>query len=236
MFLKRYTKTSVKFGKKSIEIVDSASTIAMHLEIFDHQIYRFWTHSKRPFIIDCGANIGLSIIYFKKLYPNAKIIGFEPDNKVFNTLKKNIDFLQLEDVQIRNEAVWIENGAMSFYNEGADGGRLLYEKSTNNVKTIRLRNFLSQPIDFLKVDIEGAEVEVIEDCSDLLKNVSNIFIEFHSFINREQRIHKILGILNENNFRYYIRNEGVVSRRPFIDSKDYQGMDNQLNIFAVNEA
>jgi FkbM family methyltransferase len=41
-----------------------------------------------PYIIDAGANIGLSIIYFKKKYPNSKIVAFEPDKLIFNILKK----------------------------------------------------------------------------------------------------------------------------------------------------
>src|SRR6266404_2067922 len=44
-------------------------------KIYDQQL------DKRPYIIDCGANIGLSIIYMKQRYPEAEILAFEPDEK-----------------------------------------------------------------------------------------------------------------------------------------------------------
>ena len=47
-------------------------------EIFIENIYK-QTLREKPYIIDCGANIGMSVIYMKQLYPQAEIIAFEPD-------------------------------------------------------------------------------------------------------------------------------------------------------------
>ena len=69
---------------KILKIPDSASYLSSREEIFDQQIYRFNTSNSKPYIVDCGANIGLSIIYFKQLFPNAEIVAFEPDEKIFN--------------------------------------------------------------------------------------------------------------------------------------------------------
>ncbi len=60
-------------------------------EIFVEEVYRFQSDTNTPLIIDCGSNIGLSIIYFKRLFPEAKIIGFEPDNEIFKILENNIN-------------------------------------------------------------------------------------------------------------------------------------------------
>ena len=56
--------------------------------------------NKGSYVIDCGANIGMSITYFKRLYPKSKIIGFEPDPKIFETLKKNIRVVDGIEIRI----------------------------------------------------------------------------------------------------------------------------------------
>src|SRR5690348_5460731 len=60
-------------------------------EIFVDEVYKCNFNSAEPYIIDCGANIGLSVIYFKQKYPNAKIIAFEPDKFQFDNLLQNIE-------------------------------------------------------------------------------------------------------------------------------------------------
>ena len=86
--------------------------------------------------------------------------------------------------------------------------------------------------DFLKIDIEGAETVVIEDCADLLINVNNLFVEYHSFDGKEQKLDILLSILKKSGFRYYIYNFGNLSHHPFEEKKTYLGMDMQLNIYA----
>ena len=85
----------------------------------------------------------------------------------------------------------------------------------------------------LKIDIEGAEIEVIKDCRDVLNKANNIFIEFHSFINRRQELDVILQILSANNFRYFMK-QPMDRKIPFINktNKNYPEIDLQLNIFA----
>ena len=73
----------------------------------------------------------------------------------------------------------------------------------------------------------------MEDCVDKLHNVDKLFIEYHSFTNTKQELHKILEILVNAGFRYNIQHIGVFSVRPLITIKYYFGMDLQLNIFAV---
>jgi len=87
-------------------------------------------------------------------------------------------------------------------------------------------------IDMLKMDIEGAENDVILDCGNSLKIVSNIFIEYHSYTNSQQKLSKLLTVLEQNNFRYFIRNDSS-RNMPLINktNKSNPAMDLQLNIF-----
>lgn len=233
----RYTATNTEILGTEIELVDSASFLFMYQEIFQQEIYRFKTEKRDPVIIDCGANIGLSIIYFKQIYPESHIIAFEPDSQVFNTLKKNIDSCNLSNVQLINKAVWDSETTLDFMSEGADAGRVVeldYSRQINHVPTVRLSQYLKQPIDFLKLDIEGAETEVIQECKDYLSQVLNLFIEYHSFVNQPQTLPTIINILSEAGFRLHIH-PPVTSPQPFYERNIHLGMDMQLNIFAFRE-
>lgn len=222
-----------------IKVIDAASFGFMYDEIFNKEIYKFTCDHDRPFIIDCGANIGLSIIYFKRLFPNARILAFEPDKKAVDSLRFNLESFGFSDAQVLEKAVWTEETSLEFLAEGADGGRIVATEEPNFskhiVKTVRLRDYLQGPIDFLKIDIEGAETEVILDCKDSLKNVNNLFIEYHSFVEKPQTLHLIILVLSELGFRVHIH-PPVTSPHPFVSRNVHMGMDMQLNIFAFRDS
>jgi FkbM family methyltransferase len=232
--LPRFTETEINFLNKKIKIADNASFHFIKKEIFDQQIYKFNCATGTPYIIDCGANIGLSIIYFKQLFPKAEVIGFEPDDTIFNVLQHNVEVFNLSNVTLIKKACWNKETTLQFYSEGADGGRAAKDFDANNlieVQTTRLRNYLNRKVDFLKIDIEGAENEVLHDIEDLLVNVDRIFVEFHSFVGQEQMLPEILDILKKGGFRFNIHHIGVYSSNPFISIQDYGNMDLQLNIY-----
>lgn len=232
--MNRYQSGVVTLLNKKIKIVDNASYFFIKNEIFNLQIYRFRSSSERPYIIDCGANIGLSIIYFKQLFPSAEIVGFEPDDKVFKVLKHNIKAFEFSDVELVKKACWNAETILRFHSEGADAGCVAREFDNQNiieVETIRLRNYLNRKVDFLKIDIEGAECEVLQDIQDLLGNVEKIFLEFHSFVESEQMLPEILAILKRSGFRFIIHHIGIHSPNPFLKVSNYNNMDLQLNIY-----
>jgi FkbM family methyltransferase len=231
----RFQKGSTNLLGRTWNFVDSASFLFIYDELFNKEIYKFKTNTPTPYIIDAGANIGLSILYFKKLYPQCKITAFEPDNKVFDVLQANIASFELQDITVYAKALWNETTTLQFYAEGADGGRIATPDDATQIVTIptcRLRDFLHQKIDLLKIDIEGAETTVLEDCTDLLHNVENLFVEYHSFVGQPQSLHRLLSVLKEAGFRYQIQHIGVFSPHPFIRISQYSQMDLQLNIFA----
>jgi FkbM family methyltransferase len=121
----------------------------------------------------------------KNLYPNAKIVAFEPDPNIFSILKDNISSFAYNDVEINNWGLWNTDKIMNFYSEGADGGRIEFQneqdEKTISVKLKSLKPYLNKKVDFLKIDIEGAEDVVLEDIKNELDNVDRIFIEYHSF-------------------------------------------------------
>ncbi len=236
--LPRYTNGSIVIFGKKFHFVDSASFIFIYEEIFRKKIYKFNAKSENPVIIDAGANIGLSVIYFKMIYPNANVIAFEPDEHVFSVLQKNVDSHRFKEVQLVKKGLWTEETELSFNAEGADAGRISNNKQDakiTKIKTTKLSNYLKDnKVDLLKIDIEGAEFEVLKEAGPYLKNVQNMFVEYHSFVGQEQVLHQLLGVLSMAGLRIInIHVPGIPVDSPFTDSKEYGGMDLQLNIFAI---
>lgn len=186
-------------------------------EVFGNKYYFLNLDKKAPLIIDCGANIGLATIFFKDLYPQARIICFEPDPNAFQLLKKNIEFNAITNVTLINAALAREEGVTNFYGQvqisqpDSRGNSILREWGTQRdisniiqVKTVKLSNYINEPVDLLKIDIEGAEQQVLEEIIDKLKLVNNIVIEVHEAndIKASNSLGKILDILSEQRFKF----------------------------------
>jgi len=231
----RYTETIINFAGFEFIVPDVRSFLWQFKEIFVEEYYRFNVDVDNPIIYDCGANVGTSCAYFKTLFSSSKIKAFEADPKVGEILRKNLTSNKIENVEIIHKAVWINNDGVEIGLEGADGSSIYLKNNTTFIPSIRLKDLLESEtrIDFLKLDIEGAEFEVMNDCRKSLNNVKNIFIEFHSFKDHPQNLSEILKILEEANFRYYFR--PVDDRtKPFINrnNKFNPILELQLNIFA----
>jgi FkbM family methyltransferase len=234
----RYTRLTTRLLGKELQLVDGLSFYHSYREIFENGIYTFQTSRERPLILDCGANIGLSVIFFKRLFPRSKIIAFEADPAVFAVLESNVRGFGFADVTLVNQAVWTDQTVLEFWQGGADAGRLARETDRRNcirVPTVRLRDYLTTEIDLLKLDIEGSETEVLRDCAERLTNVQHLFVEYHSFANEPQQLDEVLSVVRQAGFRYQVQTQAG-SPRPFCDYLSSHGMDNQLNIFAYRPA
>lgn len=237
--LPRYQPTTTSLLGEPSHLVDAVSFLSTYHQIFERQIYHFVSPRESPIILDCGAYIGLGILYWKRIYPAAHIVAFEPDPVVFRTLVKNCTQWELSGVELVNKAVWNADGDLPFWVEGADAGHLLPSSKVDAensiaVPAVRLKHYLQLPVDLLKLDIEGAEVEVILDCADSLDRVDRLFVEYHSFVGQEQRIDSILSALRSADFRIHIQPE-LVSSKPFVKRLNDIGMDQRLNIFAYRD-
>jgi FkbM family methyltransferase len=207
-------------------------------EIFSEDIYLFDNENDTPYIIDCGANIGVSVLYFQRKYPKSKILAFEPDENIFKILEKNVNTFQHPSTEIRKEAVWIKDEDLQFYSEGGLAGSCVTDFAKKNqiitVKAVDLKKYLQQPVDFLKIDIEGAENVLIFDIADSLKNVKNLFLEYHGILDEEQNLGEILNLLKSKGFEYYIRVAGETIIHPFCNEKP-KSFNQQLNIFCYRK-
>lgn len=203
---------------------------------FRKEHYRFAPSIEKPLILDCGANVGITVQYWKRIAPGARVIAFEPDEENFEALTFNCK--ELRDVTCRKEAVWTAAGPIRFAAVGGDAGHLSeLAKRTDApeekvVQAVRLRDFLLEPVELLKMDIEGAEVDVIADCADRLNNVRFLFVEFHSFINRPQRLWTLLQVIEQAGFRIHGHTE-MAAPQPFLSRPAFSDIDFRLNLYCV---
>ncbi|MGC4035938.1 MAG: FkbM family methyltransferase [Chitinophagaceae bacterium] len=237
--MKRYTQgESILFNKK-ILFTDNYGYLNVVKEQFVENQNDFVVSNKQPFIIDCGANIGLSTLFFKRKYPDAKIIAFEPDPDIFEILKKNVASFELNNVELRNEAVWIEDTTLKFYSDTSLAGSIEWDalKSNNvlNVPAKRLKSIIAgKKVDFLKIDIEGAENSLMFDLEGELKNVGLLFLEYHSINGKEDQLPGILKLISDAGFKYYIKNGFDYCAHPFLDKK-LESFNFCLNVFCYRE-
>ena len=174
----------------------------------------------------------MSVLYFHSILKNAKIIAYEADPIIANVLKENLSNNNC-DAEIVQKAIWITNNEkLSFSSSGADAGTLFSNENTIIVDSVRLKNILESynRIELLKIDIEGAEIEVIKDCQDSLSHIDKIFVEYHSFSTSKQELDILLSIMSKQGFRYKIL-PARKEKTPFLVNTKHEQMDLQLNIF-----
>lgn len=228
----RFKRQVIKTDGWSLAVPDAASFLSAYREIFVEKIYEF-PKERSPVILDCGANIGLSVLFFKSLYPDAKVTAFEADPAIFQILQQNIANNHISDVELINKAVWSSDTTLHFSVEGGDAGRVAVAGDGNivDIPAVSLASILSkQHFDFIKIDIEGAEVEALRDCYDLLAPSKYIFVEFHSFVNKSQGLGELVAAFEKRGFRVHAH-PPFTAKRPFCGIRPFYGMDMQLNLF-----
>lgn len=229
----RYKTTSINVHGFKLIVPDALSFIWQYKEIFVDLSYKFKTENPKPIIIDCGSNIGLSGLYYSKFYPNADIHCIEADPKIAEILKSNLDQNNCKAI-IHAKAAWIHNNGVKFSSEGSDSGNV--GQGDLEIASMDLLEYLNKfdSIDFLKVDIEGAENTVIPHCGPALSKVKNMFLEYHGTYTDEQKLSELLLILKNSGFHYFIKTENK-RKSPLVNQHQDRMYDLQLNIYAYRK-
>jgi FkbM family methyltransferase len=185
-------------------------------ETFVRQEYYFKAARDDPLILDCGANLGFSMLYFKYMYPRARITCFEPFEGARAILAKNIEKNHLKDVEIVPLALAGKKGSITFYYDaaGMGGNTVLPGRIQNALSTTVQTGILSEfvkkagTVDFVKMDIEGSENAVMQelDKSCTLRNIREMVIEYHHcIVGKAPELSAFLAILERNGFDYRLR-------------------------------
>lgn len=206
----RFTPGEIQLGEYVLRYADLLTLCPQWHDIFVEQSLAFETNEPAPRILDCGANVGLASLFYKRRYPMARITAFEADPAMAALLTLNLRANGAADVEVVSAAVWTEAGDISFCADGADAGSILSPDSSPShasvrVPSIRLADRLaSERIDLLKLDIEGAETAVLADCADALDNVNAILLEVHEFNPERRNAPGLLRLLERRGFFYAV--------------------------------
>jgi FkbM family methyltransferase len=178
----------------TIHANDYSTLLFLFREIFLVNSYQFNTQTEQPVILDCGANIGMAVLYFKYLYPQAQITAFEPNPSAFRLLEKNIRDNALSNVSIVHVGLSDRVGKMRFFT--GDGGASLVGSLREDraqgkeieIETQLLSDYMRtcQP-DCVKIDVEGAETLILKDlvATGTLDIPKHYLIEYHHQIGGE---------------------------------------------------
>jgi FkbM family methyltransferase len=187
-------------------------------DIFGKNTYFFETENPEPRIIDCGGHIGLAVLYFKSLYPRARIVTFEPNPETFYLLQKNIVQNNLRGVEAINMALSHEDkeDAILYVGENfleawdstdtleADLWANMHRYRGIPVRSARLSPYINGRIEFIKLDIEGAEYDVLKESKAKMGSVGAITLEYHQNARNLARgkLERTLEILSVAGFRH----------------------------------
>ena len=202
----------------------------LYREVFAEREYWFATDTPRPVILDCGSNIGMAILFFKALYPEARITAFEPAPWACSAIEETIGANGLRDVTLHNAALAEEDGTLELFHDPSHPGsavmsvfRERMQGDTLRVPAVRLSRFVTKPVDFLKLDVEGSELPVLRELesSGTIGQIRQMVIEFHHHISPTvDNLSECLSILERHGFGYQLTSAQVytpITRGQFQD-------------------
>ncbi len=163
-----------------------SSDIEVLVKVFSDREY-FLSLQKTPnSILDGGANVGYAAIFFAAQFPRAKIIAVEPDLGNLELLKRNI--APYPNIQFLDAALWCEDGEIELEDPGMEAHAFriagLTNVATKKLRTVRAVSIETlqdkyglQGFDLVKLDIEGAEKQVLTGA--WLKQTQVLVVELH---------------------------------------------------------
>ena len=172
-------------------------------------------------IIDLGANTGYYTMRLSSIVgKNGKIIAVEANPETCTILRKNCDLNHIQNVEIKNIAISDSESKVILHQSKTHSGissifNKEFNKSKMNDLTIQattLDKLLEERfpiVNWIKVDVEGAELAVLRGCENILKITRNILIEIHEHILKQnnENYEEVLDILKKNGFSITLFNE-----------------------------
>jgi FkbM family methyltransferase len=163
-------------------------------------------------VFDLGAYCGLTALGFaEQVGKDGHVYTFEPDPENFVALKKNLETSTVTNVTAENAAIWKESGHLQLQAEGTVASMVLSlaprTHSTIEAISITLADYLSSKnidkISLIKLDVEGAEVEILASSREVLKKFRPVVIVEVHLVHGAMTTAACRAILEEEGYRIY---------------------------------
>ncbi len=200
----------------------------------DNNIYKSITEDirKAKVIIDIGANIGITSLYFASLNPKAKIFAFEPHPETFKRARENFGLNNFKNIQLINLGLGNRKASMRLYEvEASNPGmnRIMNDEQLNipycTIEIEMLDDVLTQyniqKVDFIKMDVEGFEHNVLMGAVKTLHSHPVLVIELDDSFLRENKsspgdlIHLLYSTGYNNIYN-------AITNKPILVSSDFK--------------
>ena len=216
---------TAKLGKYTVSYRNPEEFRILKREVWSRNDYYVELDNPRPVIVDAGACIGDTTLYYKQLYPVATVIAVEPYPPNFELLSKNVTENEITGVELVQAALAAKAGevtlhadtsgydwftTVSMHESGWDGRE---KTQPIKVKGVTLLDLVpTGRIDLVKMDIEGMEWKVLPSWSAEFQRISNIVIELHPM--KGESVGKLWRLLEQAGYRLEMRIEGAVVEQP----------------------
>jgi FkbM family methyltransferase len=153
-------------------------------EVFVHDYYRIPAALRAcdvRCVVDIGANVGMSVLYWLEQFPRCRILAFEPHPRHAEQARRNIALNgQQHRVELRTEAAGAKSRGMLLSDQGASSA-LVADGTGVAVEVVDVfPHLIGRPIDILKLDMEGGEYELLEDVRFATLLPRAIVMEWHT--------------------------------------------------------
>ena len=163
-------------------------------------------------IIDVGAHIGLFALFASQFCKNGKIFCYEPIKENYKILIENIEMNQIQNIFPNNLAVTKKTSRVKIFLNDDQSGHSMFIQNKNFVEVdskslsdIFIDNGIKE-CDFLKLDCEGAEYEIVESLpSDLFTKINKTVIEYHMVDTKPELLEQLINKLKQFSFSVHTR-------------------------------
>ncbi|MCL2930958.1 MAG: protein arginine N-methyltransferase [Trichodesmium sp. MAG_R03] len=215
-----YQNIPIKFEITGKNLAVEVSNVGGNFyELTELEFIRQNLKSSNPVIVDLGANTGNHLIYFSKIMQAAKVIPIEFHPNIIATLKKHISINQVTNIDLSKLGYAIgKNRSTSFVKEHPAKDLCLTEIADNvtngtEVVVVSLDELIKEKVDFIKVDVQGTEIEALAGAKnlissyqpDMLVEVAKSHIkDFHKFL-EQVRYQIVQGFDHGRYVNFYIK-------------------------------